>query len=694
MTTYSVSGYAVYYDSFTGAFLDIDGSGITLDFVAPDNLTTFSFQYESVLPGQTALGIENAQINFFGYNFWVGGDDSKQNGYNSDYNLFVDLDWTYAGANSAALLDMYFSNVSVPGLGVVDVEYFFSMNGDPFPVMTTQAQFSAFLNSFTSVGPLTGSYGPYTNISLSSLNGTVTENDTIIGSFLDETLNGGAGNDDIDGGSGNDTLNGGSGNDIFRNGFGSDHMNGGTGIDTMDYSDAFSGLIVDFENGASNSGEAFGDTFTDVEILLGGDFDDDLRGDDADNTLDGGDGKDHLNGRGGADILKGGLGTDRAVYADAAAGVTADLGASANNKGEAAGDTYFSIEDLEGSTNRDDLRGNNANNAIWANAGNDTLHGRGGDDVLRGEAGDDVLLGGLGADTLNGGSGIDTASYAKAKAAVTVDLTDALLNTGEAAGDTFTAIENITGSNYDDTLTGSAKANIIQGGKGSDLLLGLSGDDTLNGGALADELEGGIGDDILKGGGGNDLLSGDQGADTLLGGKGKDTASYASAASGVVADFVNSANNTGYAAGDTYSQVENLVGSDYADTLSGNGGGNRIQGGRGNDVLNGRGGNDDLRGGNGRDTINGGGGDDYMIGGKGIDTFEFKSGADVIADFDNDRLRLDDSLWGNVTLTKAEILDFAAVVGSDTVFDFGGGNTLTLEGYTDIAGLDPLLSVF
>ena len=107
----------------------------------------------------------------------------------------------------------------------------------------------------------------------------------------------------------------------------------------------------------------------------------------------------------------------------------------------------------------------------------------------------------------------------------------------------------------------------------------------------------------------------------------------------------------------------------------------------------------DLRG--GADTLNinsgasiRGNGQPKGDGGAGVDTFFFNKGADVITDFGNDRLRLDDKLWGNTTLTKAEVLDFATVVGADTVFDFGNGNTLTLENYTDIPGLESLLSIF
>src|SRR5690606_5941158 len=67
---------------------------------------------------------------------------------------------------------------------------------------------------------------------------------------------------------------------------------------------------------------------------------------------------------------------------------------------------------------------------------------------------------------LDGGAGTDTVSYADAAGAVTVDL-----EAGEASGDgadTLISIENVTGSAFDDTLSGTAGVNVIDGGAGFD----------------------------------------------------------------------------------------------------------------------------------------------------------------------------------------------------------------------------------
>lgn len=245
----------------------------------------------------------------------------------------------------------------------------------------------------------------------------------------------------------------------------------------------------------------------------------------------------------------------------------------------------------------------------------------------------------------------------------------------------------------------------------NDRITGTDLADTYEGGVGRDHISGGLGDDTLFGGRGTDTLIGGRGADRLDGGGGRDTADYSTATFAVTADLLRETNNSGDAAGDIFSRIENLTGSDHADVLNGNGADNDLAGGRGNDridarrgddmlhggqgedLLIGRIGDDRLLGGGGRDTLAGGGGDDVMTGGNARDTFIFNAGTDVITDFDGDRLRISDALWSG-TLSKAQVLDLASVVNGDTVFDFGGGHTLTLEGYTDIAGLNPLLTIF
>lgn len=119
------------------------------------------------------------------------------------------------------------------------------------------------------------------------------------------------------------------------------------------------------------------------------------------------------------------------------------------------------------------------------------------------------------------------------------------------------------------------------------------------------------------------------------------------------------------------------------DTVAGGAGRDVLAGGIGNDVLEGGEGNDRLNGGPGADVLIGGPGDDQMIGGGGADEFHFASGQDVIVDFENnsDTIVLDGAALGVAGYLVPDLLDdFAQVVDGNTVFDFGGGNTLTVNG--------------
>ncbi len=220
-------------------------------------------------------------------------------------------------------------------------------------------------------------------------------------------------------------------------------------------------------------------------------------------------------------------------------------------------------------------------------------------DVITGTAEADMIIGGLGNDQLDGGAGIDTASYADAASGITVVLrNDGVKQDTKGAGqDILLNIENLVGSAYDDNLTGDAGANILVGGAGNDILKGKTGDDVLVGGA---------------------------GDDQMTGGDGSDTAWYGSATSGVTVDLnLTVAQDTRGAGVDTLLTMENIVGSDFADTLTGNKSANLFEGGGGDDVLVGSGGADTLKGGAGDDLLDGGTGDDVLDGGEGVNTASY-----------------------------------------------------------------------
>jgi serralysin len=143
---------------------------------------------------------------------------------------------------------------------------------------------------------------------------------------------------------------------------------------------------------------------------------------------------------------------------------------------------------------------------VIGSPGNDTIFGFAGNDILKGGGGSlDRFEGGAGADKLIGGPGLDQAQYSFAPAGVVADLLHPSLNKGEAAGDTYFAINSLRGSNSSDSLFGNDGPNSLGGGNGGDdRLFGRGGRDDLNGGPDNDLLDGGLGYDTLSGGTGRD----------------------------------------------------------------------------------------------------------------------------------------------------------------------------------------------
>jgi Ca2+-binding RTX toxin-like protein len=146
------------------------------------------------------------------------------------------------------------------------------------------------------------------------------------------------------------------------------------------------------------------------------------------------------------------------------------------------------------------ILGQAGNDTLTGTDGNDRMDGLAGNDILRAGAGDDIVIGGMGADRIDGGTGNDTADYSGSSTAVTVGLgffssafqiTPGRGRGGDAAGDTLFGIEHITGSAFDDRLTGDFGNNILIGGEGNDRLNGLWGKDRLDGGTGNDQLTGG-----------------------------------------------------------------------------------------------------------------------------------------------------------------------------------------------------------
>lgn len=194
----------------------------------------------------------------------------------------------------------------------------------------------------------------------------------------------------------------------------------------------------------------------------------------------------------------------------------------------------------------------------------------------------------------------------------------------------------------------------ISGSTANDVLRGYDGNDTVNGNGGNDVVTGQRGNDTVNGGAGNDTVSGGSGVNIVNGGSGVDTTKYDWSEFGVKVNLslttAQVVNTTNVVATDTLSNIENLIGTAYADTLTGSTLANTLSGGAGNDIINAGAGNDVLVGQAGKDTL---------TGGSGLDSFVFNtalngsSNVDVIKDFlaADDTIRLENSIFKKLTVT-------------------------------------------
>ncbi|MEY8839032.1 calcium-binding protein, partial [Cribrihabitans sp. XS_ASV171] len=163
-------------------------------------------------------------------------------------------------------------------------------------------------------------------------------------------------------------------------------------------------------DGAGETDYMFGRGGSDT--MLGGDGDDYISGNSGWDVIRGEAGNDTILGGAGRDVIDGGEGQDRASYYNAQIdGVFASLLNPNNNTGIAYGDSYFSIEDLWGSTLDDSLYGDDFDNEITGDFGNDVLWGWDGNDYINGMWDNDTIAGNKGDDTLRGGLGVDVFQF-------------------------------------------------------------------------------------------------------------------------------------------------------------------------------------------------------------------------------------------------------------------------------------------
>ncbi len=500
---------------------------------------------------------------------------------------------------------------------------------------------------------------------------TLVDIENLAGSAHDDVLTGDDGDNMLNGRAGNDTLDGGVGFNRFVGGAGDDTLIGGTrgqagetnipfvDFNLADYRDA-TGAITTTLTGALGTGlstvtgdaSVGTDTLVDIEAINGTDFDDTFTVDGsfraqfgAFNAVRPGDGDDVITGNG----------STRIGYGDALDSVTVNFGtgqAFSTNAGDTAGigvDTFTGVNAIQGSEFDDILLGSDG-------SGFESFRARGGDDFIDG-----------------GTDGQDRADYRNSPGGIVADLSagavgEGTVQDGFGGTDTLVNIEQIRGSEFDDTIIGDDGDNNLRGQHGNDTIDGRGGNDQIIGAEDNDTLIGGAGDDFLRGDSGDDAIFGGDGSDFIQAGSGDDTVDGGADFDSLSYRFDNPTSGITYTGGiggapdivtgdasigtDTVSNFESINGTDLDDVFNG--------GDVGFINLVGHGGNDIINGGDGDDFILPGAGDDLVDGGAGF--------------FDTVNYFFDNDVTGGITFTGGiggapSIVTGDASVGTDTIIN-------------------------
>ena len=444
-------------------------------------------------------------------------------------------------------------------------------------------------------------------------------------------LTGNAGDNLLSGLGGNDTLIGGAGDDTLSGGAGADSMAGGTGDDTYLVDSKTDKLLEKAGEGndlvVAALSYILGDNLEQL-VLQGGDLNG--TGNALANIIIGTDGKNVLDGKAGEDTLAGHGGDDTYIVDNKNDAVVEDK--------DSGHDLVKSTTDFTLSDNVEDLTllgvfsingtGNDLDNLLIGNAFLNPLDGGIGADTLRGGASDDTYIVDNTGDVVveKGGSGNDLIIFQMPDQAGEQAIADRFAATPNSKGVLTSAlilgVEQYDFSKFINdvhlNIAGDGANNKFVGTKFDDTLTGNAGNDTLDGGP------GGI--DSMTGGAGNDTIVIDSLDDKIVELKNGGTDTIVSE----LPDYTLQEPSLNYnfenlTLADGVLGVLNGTGNSLANLIRGNGFGNELTGGAGNDTFFGE---------EGDDTIDGGAGNDSMLGGFGNDTYILDSKGDKVVEAD------------------------------------------------------------
>ena len=423
------------------------------------------------------------------------------------------------------------------------------------------------------------------------------------------TINADSGDDQIDltgATDGHITVNGGDGSDTLHAGAATETFSGGTdgdSGDTVSYAGSNDGVSVNLQSGIGSGGTAAGDTYSDVENIVGSSHADTLTGDGQDNVIHGGS-PDDVN----SDLITDGsfslLGESFSSgnWANIGGGITWTHQVPTNSEWDSdshielwrqgSGDdtNYFVEVDYDRSldTVSQTVTGVQSGSYLltFKAAARNSSQVESNEQLLVTVVIDDV------AQTHSLVPESITDGWQNFSIRLDVDGDDVShtvsVDFSEAASQ-----NNSFGILLDDVALNSVD-DTIHGGGGDDTIYGQGGHDILYGDEGADTIDGGTGNDVIEGGAGNSQTGV---GDTINGGTGIDTASYEHSDAAVAVNLAEHTASGGDAAGDTLTSIENLIGSAHNDSLTGDANANVIEGLGGADAIHGGDGNDILYGG-------------------------------------------------------------------------------------------------
>lgn len=578
-------------------------------------------------------------------------------------------------------------------------------------------------------------YGDSTNTGASNeIN--ISGNDIIYGYGGDDALYGNGGNDYLYGGDGDDTVIGGDGDDLIYGDDGDDLITAGNGIDTAYGGNGNDTFWAGTTNGIVNTGN---------KKFYGGDGDDIINGGGGNDTLHGDNGNDEIYSVHGSDTIYGGTGNDyfrtqakenelMKVIGNSGNDVFVNISVNPSSPitpGHTNGDSEFT--DGAGEESYIFIHSNGASdfydmgtNTITDSAGSSDsilMHNGQLSDMNFTVSGNDLIIDfdqAIGSITI-----VDQFTYTNTIENLEFGSWD-FTNKVKDVTTTYSFVETLTSGN-DGPYYASTSTSFI--GSDRNIVDGLAGDDTIYLGIGDDIAYGGYGDDTIYGEGGDDVLIGGTGADDLYGGVGTDTAVYKGSLA-VTVDLLNGTGSGGDAAGDTLTDIENVIGSELTterDFLYGDEGVNKLYGMAGDDLLEGDGGADYIDGGDGWDyarytrstsgvnidletgvhtggdaagdtLVNieaitgssyadtfqgdddhnyfyGGNGDDRMVGGLGKDQFWGQGGADTLAFEDATATFERPDLFRDFDTSEGDAIDISVILSgydplTDAISDF------------------------